>query len=392
MKLRRLAEDFRVDELNLLPLGAQGPFAAYRLTKSHWTTFDALEHFARVLRVPRRNLAHAGLKDRHALTTQLITIRHGPRRSLEDGSLALTYLGQAARATGPDDIQANAFRLVLRSLSAQEVAIARQALADLRQDGLTNYFDDQRFGSFFPDHGFIAEAWIRADYEQALWLAFAAPQPDDDSQEREQKSLLRAAWGNWPACKQQLGRSHRRSIVTFLCDRPGDFKGAWGRVNGDLRGLYLSALQSDLWNAIANEFFAANCAAGQLHTVDLKTGPVHVPRGLTPEQHQQFVQTRIPLPSQRVKLEPGPLADLVHRALARRGWSLENLKVRYPRDRFFARSLRPVLLGLDNLTTEFAADELDPGKEKLTLEFHLPRGAYATMVIKRLGWDGSPAT
>lgn len=392
MKLRRLAEDFRVDERNTLSWGAQGPFAAYRLTKSHWATLDALEHLARVLRVPRRNLAHAGLKDRHALTTQLITIRHGPRRSLEDGSLALTYLGQAARATGPDDIQANAFRLVLRSLSAQEVTVARQALADLRQDGLTNYFDDQRFGSYFPDQGFIAEAWLREDYERALWLTFAAPQPDDDAHEREQKSLLRAGWGDWPACKQQLGRSHRRSIVTYLCDRPGDFKGAWGRVNADLRGLYLSALQSDLWNCIASEFFATHCAAEQLHPVELKTGLLHVPRGLTPAQRERFAQTLIPLPSQRVRLEPGPLADLIHGALARRGWSLDKLKVRYPRDRFFARSLRPVLLGLDDLSGAFAADELDPRKEKLTLEFTLPRGAYATMVVKRLGWDSASAS
>jgi tRNA pseudouridine13 synthase len=32
-----------------------------------------------------------------------------------------------------------------------------------------------------------------------------------------------------------------------------------------------------------------------------------------------------------------------------------------------------------------ADDELYPGKKKLQLEFFLPRGSYATLLVKRLG-------
>jgi tRNA pseudouridine13 synthase len=42
---------------------------------------------------------------------------------------------------------------------------------------------------------------------------------------------------------------------------------------------------------------------------------------------------------------------------------------------------------------EIAPDELHPGRNKVTLRFSLPRGAYATMLIKRLfapSWYSQP--
>ena len=39
---------------------------------------------------------------------------------------------------------------------------------------------------------------------------------------------------------------------------------------------------------------------------------------------------------------------------------------------------------LGNVGTSIADDELNPGRQALTLAFELPRGSYATMLIKRL--------
>jgi tRNA pseudouridine13 synthase len=41
-------------------------------------------------------------------------------------------------------------------------------------------------------------------------------------------------------------------------------------------------------------------------------------------------------------------------------------------------------LQLAHLSHTTGTDELYPGRHKLTLKFDLPRGSYATMVIKRL--------
>ncbi|WP_437201940.1 tRNA pseudouridine(13) synthase TruD [Planctomicrobium sp. SH664] len=384
MKLRRLAEDFRVDEDSTLPIGAQGEFAVYRLHKRHWTTLDALDRISRELHLPRRNLMHAGLKDRHAETSQLITARRGPQQSFHNEHFRLEYLGQSRREIRSDDISGNRFHLVLRGLRPEEVASAGDALPDIARSGVVNYFDDQRFGSYFPGCGFVAEPWLRGNYEEALRLTFVEPDEIDDAEEREQKRILRKHWGEWALCKQLLGRSHRRSIVTFLDDRKGDFKGAWSRVNSDLRGLFLSALQSDLWNQIVSELVKEKFPESQRQPLQLKPGPVQIPTDLSAEQVAQLSPLEIPLPSARLELEPGEVRNWIDRGLAVRGWKLEELKVKFPRDRFFARSSRRVIFPVEGLTWSFAVDELSPTQQKLELDFLLPRGCYATMVVKRL--------
>jgi tRNA(Glu) U13 pseudouridine synthase TruD len=39
------------------------------------------------------------------------------------------------------------------------------------------------------------------------------------------------------------------------------------------------------------------------------------------------------------------------------------------------------------LTHEFAADDKQRGREKLTLAFELPRGSYATLLVKAIAED-----
>ena len=140
--------------------------------------------------------------------------------------------------------------MVLRDLSAEKAEAAPVALGELPRDGLPNYFDDQRFGSVGFDGGFIAQAWLVGDHEQALRLAIAEPNPSDRPDARAEKAILRESWGDWPEAKARLARSHARSLVTYLVDHPTDFRGAFARLRRELRSLYFSAFQSHLWNLL----------------------------------------------------------------------------------------------------------------------------------------------
>jgi tRNA pseudouridine13 synthase len=223
-------------------------------------------------------------------------------------------------------------------------------------------------------------------------LTFAEPVCTDDASERRQKQILREHWGDWTACKRQLDRSHRRSVITYLCDKPTDFQGAWARVRAEWRGLFLSALQSDLWNRIADLCVQRHCSPDQLIPISFKTGPLNFFRTLDDQQSALFRDTRIPLPSARLKLATEPLQQFIVDALQRRGWTLSQLKVRAPRDRFFSRARRSLVTGVNELRWGFSPDELDPGTQKLELRFVLPPGSYATLLVKRLsaGTDQPP--
>ena len=248
MKLKRQAEDFQVEELPLVTGGNRGRFMLYRLTKRGMGTLEAVEAVCRRWNLAGRRVSYGGLKDRHALTTQYVTIVDGPDRALRETSFDLEPLGRVDRPYGPDQFRGNRFVVVLRDLSGPALEQAVKALAALPRDGLPNYFDDQRFGSVGCGGGFIAQAWLVGDPERALKLALAEPNASDRPDTKAEKAVLREFWGRWPEAKARLGRSHARSLVTYLVDHPADFRGAFSRVRRELRSLYFSAFQSHLWN------------------------------------------------------------------------------------------------------------------------------------------------
>lgn len=381
MKLRRIPDDFRVEEISSFPNSDAGPFSVYRLEKRELGTPEAIDRVLRKWDLRRGQVSYGGLKDTHAVTQQYVTIRQGPRRDLADRNFTLTFVGRAERPFTPQDIGGNRFTIVLRSLTEKELHLAEVALGVVQKAGLPNYFDDQRFGSVGESGEFIAAAWIQGDYERALWLSFAEPNRFDRSQEKEQKRLLREHWGDWKTCKKLLAKSHRRSIVTFLDDRPGDFRGAWARVRQDLRSLYVAALQGHLWNQLLAAWLRRNFSPESLVEVPLKLGNVPFPTERV-SVDGVISEVELPLPSARTKLQPGPLRELIDSTLEQLGWTMRELRIKYPRDSFFSKGWRRGLVFAGDLDWTSADDELAPPRKKLTLRFTLPRGSYATILVK----------
>src|SRR4051794_4624058 len=122
MKLKQRPEDFRVEELTAAAGGEAGEFALYRLDKTGWTTPDALAAVRRRWQIDFRRLGYGGLKDRHAVTSQFLTIFRGPKRNLSHERITVTYLGQRAEPYTSRDITANRFTVTLRAMSDTAVS------------------------------------------------------------------------------------------------------------------------------------------------------------------------------------------------------------------------------------------------------------------------------
>ena len=250
MKLKCQPEDFRVEELPLVSPARGGRYAFYKLTKRNLGTLEAIELVCRRWNLAGRRISYGGLKDRHALTTQYLTIFDGPRQSIDNPAISLEHLGELNHPYQPAHFRGNRFEIVLRDLGPTEAVRTLELVNSLESAGLPNYFDDQRFGSVGYSGEFIAHAWLKGDAERALKLALAEANPSDRSGVKGQKAVLRECWGQWSEAKARLERSPTRSIVTYLVDHPTDFRGAFARMRRELRTLYFSAFQSHLWNLI----------------------------------------------------------------------------------------------------------------------------------------------
>ncbi len=383
MKLKSLPEDFQVDELSeFVPDG--GPFAVYRLTKRGLGTPEVLDAVAKRWRIRRGQISCGGLKDRHAVTTQWITIERGPRRTLEQTHFKLAYQGQASRPFASGDITGNRFCITLRDVDRDAIDRARQAVDRIRHDGLPNYFDQQRFGSVGQSGEFIVRAWCEGDYERAMWLALADPNPHDRPEDRAERRLVREHWGQWDRCRKKLRRWPWREVASHLALHPGDFRGASEVLRGDLRSLWAAAFQSYLWNRMLARLLRDRCRAGQLAEVAIGRWTLPFPRELDAQDREWLARWRLPLPTARTRLEEGPVKQLADRVLAAEGLEWSRLRLKYPRRTFFSKGDRAALIVAEGLEIQWRADELAPGRQAMVLRFDLPRGSYATLLTKRL--------
>ena len=379
MKLKRLPEDFVVEELSDFVL-ADGPFAVYQLDKRSIGTPEAITAICDRWNLPRKRLSYGGLKDKHAITRQYVTIHHGQKRHLNQGSFDLTYMGQAQQHFTASDIAGNCFTVVMRDLTSLEAEQAVVASADVQNSGLPNYFDDQRFGSVIHGTTFLAMEMMHARFESALRLALTAPYEFDRASQKREKSMLNRHWGDWQACRQQCGKGSSRYAIDHLCANPTDFRGAIERLNMELQGLYLAAYQSHVWNRTLAKWIEDKTPAKDRVDIETRLGSLPVPR--TKIDWDNLV---LPLPSARWKPEAdSPWLPYVEGVLAEDGLTLATMKVPGMHKPFFSKGDRPVCLKPKDITMEHDVDDQHLGLRKAILHFDLIRGSYATMVVKRL--------
>jgi tRNA pseudouridine13 synthase len=146
-RLRASPEDFRVDEVPAyLPTGS-GPHLYLRVEKRNRTTPDVLRHLARVLGVPERDAGYAGLKDREAVTAQWLSFPVA--RDPDPASLAgpgLAVLEVSRHANKLRPGHVRANRFDV-VVRGGDLGRARCCAAALADRGLPNYFGPQRFGA-----------------------------------------------------------------------------------------------------------------------------------------------------------------------------------------------------------------------------------------------------
>jgi tRNA pseudouridine13 synthase len=391
MRYKTEPEDFVVEERMWLPLAPEGHFAVYRVRKRGVTTLSVQAQMARILGVSHCNVVFPALKDKEAVAVQHAAVRGtGPARLAGRGFEA-EFLGRSPRPLTPGDIVANRFIIVLRDLSAAEATHIPGRLAQISRVGLPNYFDQQRFGSLVVGEDHIAKRILQRDAEGALRAYLTQPFAGDPGLVRKFKGFAAAHWGDWPRLFEAAPRpSNYRSVLTYLRDHPTGsraeldtyYRKALNLVNRRLLSLYMAAYQSLLWNRFASRYLAARLGDPLSHVeIAGERLVVHeeLPSDLDPEM-------AFALPHHRAGYDDPELKEIVSQVLAEEGLGLSDLKARILKKAYLSRAKRTLLLFPADAAAEKATpDERFPGRSRITLSFALPRGSYATLVVKVAG-------
>ncbi|WP_207802569.1 tRNA pseudouridine(13) synthase TruD [Motiliproteus coralliicola] len=146
--IRSLPEDFQVDEqLGFEPCG-EGEHLFILLRKRGENTQWIARQLAKLAGIELKDVSYAGLKDRHAVTTQWFSLwlpgRADPDLSGLPDSVEILQRARHNRKLKRGGHRANRFVLRIRELD--QTLIPESLLETIRDRGVPNYFGEQRFG------------------------------------------------------------------------------------------------------------------------------------------------------------------------------------------------------------------------------------------------------
>ena len=163
-------EDFIVEEIPLYEPTGFGTHTYFAIRKHNLSTFDAIMKIAATLQVNQRDIGYAGLKDKRAITTQILSIEGiTPQQvlNIELPSIEVLWAESHPHKLRIGHLCGNKFTITLRAVSKDKYSFITERMEQLTTEGVPNRFGAQRFGSKQDNH-LIGRALIKGDWDKVL--------------------------------------------------------------------------------------------------------------------------------------------------------------------------------------------------------------------------------
>jgi tRNA pseudouridine13 synthase len=148
-ELKARPDDFFVEEIPAYPPSGAGEFLFLWIEKSGLSSEQLVSHLARELKIAHQDIGIAGMKDRQAITRQMVSV---PARCEADlgrfqhAQLRILETRRHGNKLRTGHLKGNRFSILIRSAAADALTRARTIADRLTIAGIPNYFGDQRFG------------------------------------------------------------------------------------------------------------------------------------------------------------------------------------------------------------------------------------------------------
>ena len=341
-------EDFIVEELPLYEPSQTGTHTYFAIRKRNLSTMEAINRIARELQVHTRDIGYAGLKDKNAVTTQVLSVEGVvPERVLrvEQPAIEVLWAERHAHKLRVGHLRGNRFKLTLRDIPHDKLTQIKTAMDRLLTEGVPNRFGVQRFGNKNDSH-LIGKALVKADWEAVKCYMYAN---DDIPQQK---------------------KFERKPVETLV-----------NAIPHRLRRLYLSAYQAHLFNRVLEKRMPhlSKLLEGDIAVKHSNGAPflVENPTIEQPRADALEISPSGPIFGYKMRMPSGDVRDLEISVLADDGVRLEKFRkvagIRLPGTR------RPLRMPIQLHEVSTVSNNVG-----IRLSFTLPAGGYATVVLEEL--------
>ncbi|MFB6356010.1 MAG: tRNA pseudouridine(13) synthase TruD [bacterium] len=246
---QKTTETFQVEEIPAYEPNGSGPHLYFEVTKENLTTSGAIEEIANWMNVSPREIGRAGRKDKHARTTQRMSLEHADEDRIdafEHDRMELKILDWHRNKLKPGHLRGNHFRVRIRDVQPGAESNVETILRTLRERGVPAYYGPQRFGDR-NKNAELGQAMLDNKLDEFVELFLGQPVEQDPepcyrARELFDEGQYEQAIDAWPARNDV----ERRALATYI--DTGSAKPVLSSIPKGLRQLFINSVQSQLFN------------------------------------------------------------------------------------------------------------------------------------------------
>jgi tRNA pseudouridine13 synthase len=367
MKLKSFPEDFVVEELASLNLKEDGEFAVYKLTKVGVESLKLFNQLAHQCQVSVSDIGYLGVKDKHAISVQYISLPKDVFIPKINGC-RFEQVGFIDEPLTRGQLEGNKFEIIIRDVNPEELEVF---MGKVNSIDFINYFDLQRFGHVLRKE-FIAVFMAKDDFENAVKLYLKPNRNTDSKFVRNLKKDVLAQWEDFGSIKVDLPFLASMQKIYL---KTGSWKETFEVLPYSLREMFVTSLQSYLWNmSVSMEILAKDVQSKRLS------------QGVFDLEFDWY------LPSKKLTVSNRDLLG-IGSDLTNIGYESEILqKYNLTLDQYLSLSnqyrlknaIRDTKMRVTDFKHSIKPDSENPTLSIISCTFSLPKGCYATMLIKQL--------
>lgn len=392
--LKERPDDFMVEELPLYQPAGEGEHLYLMVEKRGLTAMQMIGIIARHFDVPRRAIGYAGLKDKQAITRQVISV-HLPGKKPEDipmlqhPRIAVLWADLHTNKLRRGHLAGNRFSIRVRNVKPTDARTALRVLRELEAKGLPDRVGEQRFG-FLANNHLIGRALYKRDLQSAADLLLS-PSPRSPAAQAEARDLYAAGDLEQAHAVTPRHLTTERTVLAALA-KGATPEQAFAKVDRGVLGYYYSAFQSAVFNAVLDrrveDGTLATLQPGDIamHHESRNTFAVDDDTIVKPETAERLAMLEIsptgPMWGTSMPRASGKTDEAEVEALAAVGMSPADFENAPPLDaEMTGGTRRPLRVPVRSIDVEGGVDDHGP---YIRCAFDLPRGAFATAVMAEI--------
>jgi tRNA pseudouridine13 synthase len=394
-RIKVRAEDFLVDEIPLYDLVGAGEHLYLGVRKTNTSHAEMISVLRRHFGVDQSAIGFAGMKDKVGVTQQSVSIYlPGSADSnldadippIEHQRVQILWSTRHHNKLRLGQLAGNRFSIRIRDVDPMKAPLALKVLRELERGGVPNYFGEQRFGYRCNNHVLGAYVLL-GEWRHAC--TFLLGQAGGGFQEYQRPRRALYDDGRYAEAAAQWTTADRNELM--VCQRLA--KGVRPRdallaVGDTAVEFWISALQSAIFNRVLDDRIRAGRLAtlseGDIACKHENRSMFHVTAEalasgeLSRRLANQEIAPTGPLWGPGMLTPSGDSLASETAALAAAGFTVEQF---IGFKRVMEGQRRPLSVPLKNASVESGLDEHG---EFIRLAFDLPRGSYATVVLREI--------